>query len=73
MRNNKQDLLTTIRIDMDLLGYDDERMVELFGKTYKQIARLNYDEVKEIKNTLHKRYKEIQEHWKYIKNQAYNN
>lgn len=57
MKNNKQDILTTIRIDMSLLKYDDNKMVELFGKTYKQISKLNYEEVCKIKTRLHNIWK----------------
>lgn len=45
MRNNKQDLLTQIRI-ISLLKYTDEDLIRLFGKNYKQILVLNYDNVK---------------------------
>ncbi len=45
MRNNKQDLLTQIRI-ISLLKYTDEDLIRLFGKNYKQILVLNYNNVK---------------------------
>ncbi len=57
MRNNKQGLLTQIRITMNILGYTDDNLIELFGKDYKQISRLNYEEVKTISSTLYKIYK----------------
>lgn len=57
MRNNKQDLLTQIRVTMSILGYTDNNLVELFGKDYKQISRLNCDEVKTISSELYKIYK----------------
>lgn len=59
MKNNKQDLLTIIRIDMNLLKYEDKEMIETFGKTYEQISKMNYEEVKEIKTQLHKIYSEM--------------
>lgn len=58
MRNNKQDLLTQIRITTNLLGYTDNNLVELFGKDYKQISKLNCNDIKTISNTLYKMYKE---------------
>lgn len=57
MRNNKQSLLTQIRITINILGYTDDNLIELFGKDYKQISRLNYEEVKTISSTLYKIYK----------------
>lgn len=57
MRNNKQDLLTQIRITMNILGYTDNNLIELFGKDYKQISKLNYEEIKPISSTLYKMYK----------------
>lgn len=59
MRNNKQDLLTIIRIDMNLLNYDDDKMIELYGKTYKQIAKLTHEEIKSIMSDLHKKLKNV--------------
>lgn len=59
MRNNKQDLLTQIRITISLLKYTDEVLINLFGKNYKQISVLNYNSVKEIKNTLSRIYKDL--------------
>lgn len=57
MRNNKQDLLTQIRITMNILGYTDNNLIELFGKDYKQISKLNCEEIRPISNTLYKMYK----------------
>ena len=38
--NNKQDLLTQIRITMNILGYTNDNLIELFGKDYKQISKI---------------------------------
>lgn len=58
MRNNKQDLLTQIRITMSILNYTDNDMIRLFGKDYKQISRLKCDEVNVIKGKLFRVYRE---------------
>lgn len=58
MRNNKQDLLMSIRIEMSILKYDDEKMQELFGKTYQQISKLTYDDIKPIRKKLRNIYEQ---------------
>ena len=56
MRNNKQYWLSIIRIDMSLLKYYDDKMLELYGKTYKQIEKCKEDEIHNIMRSLHKIY-----------------
>lgn len=60
MRNNKQDLLTQIRIVMSMLKYTDEDLIRLFGKDYKQISIMTYDKIKEIVSTLNGIYRNNQ-------------
>ncbi|WP_304393371.1 hypothetical protein [uncultured Clostridium sp.] len=60
MRNNKQDLLTQIRIVMSILKYTDEDLIRLFGKDYKQISIMTYDKIKEIVSTLNGIYRNNQ-------------
>ena len=57
MKNNKQDLLTNIRIAMSVLNYSDDDLINLYGKTYKQISNMTYDQIKSIFSDLYNKYK----------------
>lgn len=57
MKNNKQDLLTNIRIAMSILNYSDDDLINLYGKTYKQISNMTYDQIKPIFSDLYNKYK----------------
>lgn len=57
MKNNKQDLLTNIRIAMSILNYSDDDLINLYGKTYKQISNMTYDQIKHIFSDLYNKYK----------------
>lgn len=57
MKNNKQDLLTNIRIAMSILNYSDDDLINLYGKTYKQISNMTYDQIKPIFSDLFNKYK----------------
>ena len=52
MRNNRQDILTLIRMSVSVLGYIDEDLKKLFGKTLKQISKLSAEELKPIHKEL---------------------
>lgn len=57
MKNNKQDLLTNIKIAMSILNYSDDDLINLYGKTYKQISNMTYDQIKPIFSDLYNKYK----------------
>lgn len=58
MRNNKQDLITHIKMSVYFLNYTDEDLKELYGKDLCHIIKMSYDEIKLIHRDLAKKVRE---------------
>lgn len=59
MRNNRQDILTNIRITLHLLKYSDDDLIRMYNKTSKEISKLEYSELKLIFKDLYSQYKKM--------------
>lgn len=59
MRNNRQDILTNIRITLHLLKYSDDDLIRMYNKTSKEISKLEYSELKLIFKDLYSQYKNL--------------
>lgn len=59
MRNNKQDILTNIKITLSLLKYSDDDLIKMYNKNLKQISRLKCSEIKLIFEDLYSQYKKM--------------
>lgn len=59
MRNNRQDILTNIKITLYLLKYSDDDLIKMYDKTLKEISKLEYSELKLIFKDLYGQYKKM--------------
>lgn len=59
MRNNRQDILTNIKITLSLLKYSDDDLIKMYDKTLKEISKLEYSELKLIFKDLYGQYKKM--------------